>query len=541
MVMMIESGMAAVVRRGLRRWPLLLLALLLAGLLLLWRASVTAPNFAHDDAYHLFLVSDLSWYRCLFVPEVYQRISTAHLTPLSVAYYTLAVRVAGLSAENFLWLHLTLFGTWLWTFAALLHRRYRLLFTDLAVFVLLTCCLGYLGSLLSRFYTAHYLFGGLLAVLALLCLDRWQNGRSRWFGGAAAILILLAMLSKEVFLGLPLIAIMLFWSDRSIRRALLLWLPVLWGVYLLYRGYMLGTWFGGRDGQLSLFGMLRQVFEALPTFLVFYARTHVLLMLLLVYAAYRSPRVIGVGLLLAGVLLAPMAAALHALQRPELHADRLLIAADLVLVAAVAVALAQRAGEGAGCRRERLMLFVLLLAGIGGAWRVSWQYHRKMAETVDFRITQAVLAASPAPAAVYLPPEYGGGSLIAAYARRLNGSLRFSANCLDALNWGVANAMYFGRDGVPISRSRLAADCRASTPVSLPVGEVSFRRGVLSWQLRGYSAGLVGVYFPAHALYIPAAGFSQRLVRPVASERYQLYWQHEGKWWFSAPMIVRFD
>lgn len=513
--------------------------LLLALLLVCWQA-IDAPGFAIDDSYHLYLASRGEWWRFLYSPAVYQRISTAYLTPFSVAYYTFAKAVGGFSAASYLRLHLLLFGGWLWSLALLLRLRFRLQLRYLLLFVALAFCIGYVGTLLSRFYTEHYVLGGICSAWALLALDCWQRGRRAHWLLVAACLLLLAMLEKEVFLGMPLICLLLCWHDVVARRVLLPMALALWASYFAYRGYMLGTLVGGRAGHQSLLLLLQSVIAALPGFTRFYFSTHALLLPLFGLAFALAPRVALTGGLCAAILLAPSLAAPHAFLQPELNADRLFIAADLVLAATVAVSIARRGRELLPASGARIVVLLSLLAGLGWSWYLARVYQRQFAASSDYRITHAILESRQTPAAVYLPPAFNNGSLVAAFASQARKPFPVSANCLEALGWTMPGALFFAASGELVAREQLAQQCRPLQSQSLPRGEIIFDRGVMSWHLRGQSAESVGIYFLAHALFIPAADFEERLLRPAPDEPYLVFARHGDEWWFSAPQVVRF-
>lgn len=58
-------------------------------LLLCYRLLIRSPRFEPDDAYIIHLASTLEWQHFLYIPAIYQQLSAAHLTPLTVPFYSL--------------------------------------------------------------------------------------------------------------------------------------------------------------------------------------------------------------------------------------------------------------------------------------------------------------------------------------------------------------------------------------------------------------------------------------------------------------------
>jgi hypothetical protein len=515
---------------------------LLAAILLTYRSAIRSPGFAVDDAYHIFLATQLDWYRFLYVPEIYQRTSTAYLTPLSVAYYTLAQHIGAFSASTYLSLQTLIFGGWLLAIATFLRARFNFQQNQLLAFLLLSLSITTVGTLLSRFYSEHYIFGGIGSTLALLSLNHYQTTRRSHYFIATILLMAVSALSKEIFLCTFAISIFLYWNDKSIIKKLILIAPFLLSGYLIYRHYMLGTNIGGRGSHEDIWLQFTEVIHALPKFAYFYATSHASLLLLLLISLIVSPIHAIKGCLIALLLATPSLAAPHAFLEPELHSDRLFIACDLTLSATIAYCLFNKnqSHQSTTSKRNHLVFWVIVLVGLAWSIYQTAVHDRRTATSPDYKITNAILEAQAMPNAVYLPPNFANSSLIAAFSQSGNRQFEVTSNCLLALAWPQTNNMLFNSYGDKISRDILAKSCQADAAQRKPGGTVRFNNGILSWHIQGADTVAAGVYFPAHALLIEAHHFEERLVRPSPGEKYSIFTRDGTKWWFSEVQDVEF-
>lgn len=109
-----------------------------------------------------------------------------------------------------------------------------------------------LHTFLTRFYTAHYLLGGIFALISviLVCRQRGNNTESLLVG----VSLLLAMLSKEVYLVLPLILGLISLSNNNYKNIISLIIASV--AYAVMRIYILGDRSNGSDGAVGIIGAL---------------------------------------------------------------------------------------------------------------------------------------------------------------------------------------------------------------------------------------------------------------------------------------------
>lgn len=274
-----------------------------------------------------------------FVPEVWRYLSASNFTPLVTLSFEADLALAGLEPR--------------WFYA---HQVMALTLAAILLYLLLA---PYTGGLLAFFSAAlllvspqaivaartlmvrHYVEGLVFALLALLL---WRAGRAKRrdaaFGLLAGLAYLLAILAKEVYLGIPLI---MLWESRGagerwvtiLRRILPV---VVAGVgYGVWRLLMLGT-VGGYGDTASLLelgeGMLRHALGPVPPSLqlIFAAAALVLLAL----GALNHPKgtlaFCGISLL---VVLAPLFAVAGQMEMRHLFAAFAVLSAGLALAVQV--------------------------------------------------------------------------------------------------------------------------------------------------------------------------------------------------------------
>lgn len=511
-------------------------------LLLCYWLLIRSPHFEADDAYIIYLASTLEWYRFLYLPAIYQQLSAAHLTPLSVPFYSLIQAISPFSADIFLNTMVVLFGLWILTCLVFLHSHFKLSERYLILFVVLLLSVASTGTLLSRFYTAHYLLGGIFGTVSLLALSYYSRTQRPAVYLIAVALMLLALLSKEILVAILPISLILFIGDRRLAGKILTTGIFAGLAYLAYRSYMLGELIGGRAAENGLRQGLATIFETLPSFLKWYASSRALLLLALVCAIFLSPQTSLVGLLIAAMLAAPALAAPHGFSHPELHGDRLFIASDFALAATVTISLARgRFLEHLhGHSVASTAVGIIVIASLAGSLYQTHLYDTRARDSLEYRITRTIFERQPVPSAIYLPENYPMGSLIAALKKHDPHLHEVTANCLEALQWEDANNLLFDSDGQPITREELAHRCLSLDPPPTLDGEIVFDKGVLHWNIVGSDQLAVGVYIPGHALFMDARQFKEKLVRPAAGEKYKLYARDGMRWWFSQEKEVIF-
>ncbi|SDH74602.1 hypothetical protein [Nitrosomonas sp. Nm132] len=503
---------------------------------------IRSPHFESDDAYIIYLASTWEWHRFLYVPAIYQQLSAAHLTPLTVPFYSLVQAISPFSPDAFLNTLVVLLGSWILICSAFLRSHFKLSERYIILFVVMLLSVASTGTLLSRFYTAHYLLGGIFGTASLLALSYYSRTQRSAAYLIAVALMLLALLSKEILVAILPISLIVFISDRRLAGKILATAIFAGLAYLAYRGYMLGELMGGRAAGNGLSQGLATILETLPGFLKWYASNRGLLLLALVCTLFLSPQTSLAGLTIAAMLAAPALAAPHGFSHPELHGDRLFIASDFALAATVTLSLARwRFLEHLhGHPLASTAVGTIIIASLATSLYQTHLYDTRAQDSLEYRITRTILEHEPFPTAIYLPENYPMGSMIVALKKHDPRLREVTADCFEALQWKDANNLLFDSDGQPLTREELAHRCISFDPPPTLNGEVIFDKGVLRWNIIGSDQLAAGVYFPGHAFFIGARQFEERLIRPAAGEKYKLY-AHDGvRWWFSEEKEVIF-
>jgi hypothetical protein len=511
-------------------------------LLFCYRLLIRSPRFEHDDAYIIHLATTLEWYQLLYIPAIYQQLSTAHLTPLTVPFYSLIQYISSFSPSVFLNAMMVLFGLWICLCIVFLRAHFKLPERYLILFVVLLLSIESTGTILSRFYTAHYLLAGIFGTAALIALNSYKEKRHSFTYMVAMGLMLLALLSKEILIAILPISFILFFHDRELARKIFITGIITVFVYLAYRSYMLGELIGGRTGENGLYQGLKTIFEALPSFLEWYVSGRVSLLLALACAIFLSPHTILVGLLIAAMLAAPALAAPHGFSHPELHGDRLFIASDFALVATATIGLAQQEFLER-IRRHRAALVavsIVVIAGISVSFYQTHLYDSRARDSLEYRVFKVIFNHQPIPTAIFLPENYHLGSMIVALKKHHPHLRAVTSDCFEALAWQGTDHLLLDLDGQPTTREKLAERCGHFDSPPILNGEVIYDKGILRWSIVGADQLQVGVYFPDHALFISERQFEERLVRPAVDENYKLYARDQTRWWFSETKKVVF-
>lgn len=510
-------------------------------LLLCYWLLIRSPHYEQDDAYIIYLASNQEWYRFLYLPAIYQQLSAAHLTPLTVPFYSLLQAISPFSAATFLNTMVVLLGLWILTCLVFLHSHFKLSKHYLILFVVMLLSVASIGTLLSRFYTAHYLLGGILGTASLLALSYYSRTQRPATYLVAVALMLLALLAKEILVAILPISLILFISDRRLVGKILATGIFTGLAYLVYRGYMLGELVGGGKPRMDCSRDLLRFSILFPVsysgmraagrycFSRWYARyflVHKRHLLALWSRRYRLHR----------PWLLPMALAIRS------YMVTAFIASDFALAATVTISLARwgflehlhsRPGASAG-------VGIVIIASFAGSLYQTHLYDIRARDSLEYRITQTILEHQPVPSAIYLPENYSMGSLIVALKQHDPRLHEVTANCFEALQWEDTNNLLFDSDGQLITRQELTHRCRSLDPPPTLEGEVVFDKGVLRWNIVGSDLLTAGIYFPGHALFIDTRQFEERFIRPATGEKYKLYARDGMRWWFSHEKEVIF-
>jgi hypothetical protein len=288
-----------------------LLAAWLALLVFLQGAHTLERFWLGDDTPILAHMLKHSLLEIFFEPTVWQELSTANLTPwISLSFYV-DYALAGLNPGLFYLHHLL--ALWL---VGVVAARLLMLFVERplawsgAVLFLLGAPVLRVGD---QLFTRHYLEGLLLCLLALLFFFHHQRSGKRRFQLLALLCYALAMTAKEIYVPLAVLLVFLSpgnWTQRM-REARPYLIALM--LYVAWRGYMLSGHAGGyAQGSaymnLTFWTAVATSFAGIPALLFGAHSVFIALALLAVLVAgfVRWPRRLPLGLLVAGLVLAPL-------------------------------------------------------------------------------------------------------------------------------------------------------------------------------------------------------------------------------------------
>lgn len=539
-----------------RSWFMVCLASI--GLAVLAYPFFSQVVFSDDDGHILQLAVDAPWLAAFFDPQVYQQLSVAHYTPLVLSVYRGVLSLWGPNPTAFMVLQLALWSLCVTLAAAWCQRQARQASAG-ALVVLMVLGASSFWPMLGRFYTVHYLLGAVFSLGLLLLLQKptgpgavlvahqpakptRPSKDSPLFLIGIGLLGLAAVLSKEVYLLLlPALVVSCLWH-RQWARAVALALAL--GVYLAMRVHVLGFSPEGRAGQ----GFVQDALAIdVPTWLNFfkwYAQTHVVLLLLLAVAFWRSPVPMLKHGSVAGLLVLPVLAAPHAIRLPALHADRLFFAFDLALICAVALVLHLKPWP----RQWRRWWGVALLAcSVWLAHDALVGVSQKTASDVQQHITRQILAAPTQEAVMVLTDlNYQQGGLMRVMRGPTATDFSITQNCQEALTHLARGHLLWVFDGQGQQQDpkRLPERCQAwpePVPPVIAVVSPSFENGLLKWHLQAQEGVQTGVMFPDRGMSFALPHMHQRLVRPRQDEPYRLFAHRQGHWWFSELRTMPLD
>lgn len=523
-------------RPALTGLPLFLLASLLLYATLFPLLSWTV--FSEDDSHLMRVAIDYAWWQHFFVPEIYRELSAANYTPIPLVVYKTLVSWFGLSTNAFLVFMILAISLVSALAATLTEQITRNRMAAWAVMLLIFSSMS-MHTLITRFYTMHYLIGGIFALAALVVIFRRDPKTcSPWL---PSLLLLLALISKEVYLVLPPLVGLYALYHRNIRLAIGAGLALL--VYLVLRTWMLGMSvdIGGDSSYFAGFWGISGA--AWLSFIGWYIKTRIVILTAVVIALFMNFRRTVMLLPLALIFAAPGLAVSHGIVEHTLHGDRIFFAFDCALAIVAVIAIAQSAWFRRFARPLPLLGLLALLLMVHVVNNAA--YRAQTEQMADFRITRFLLdnLADLEGATLFVPMNFIQGDLM-----RVNDALgqpRFfiTQNCIAALGAAEGELYMFNGNGEPVTREDLTANC---IPASVdPVVDIAprYNNGLLQWQVQFPDGFSGGVLFVDRAFAVPIPAFSQQLVKPAPGERYQLFANNGVNWWFSAiePMDIITD
>jgi len=488
--------------------------------------------FSEDDSHLMRVATEYGWLQHYLVPEIYQQLSAANYTPTALTVYKLLVSVFAFSPLAFLafmTVMMALFTALAGRVAALVTGQQQ---TALLAMLLIFSSLS-VTTLLVRFYTLHYIVGGVFALSALtLALPGVVAKRTAVIIG---VLLWLALLSKEVYLVLPPLLVVLAVYRRDWPLAISAASALL--IYGLMRVYMLGLSVdvGGESSYFAGFWNARE--NAIGLFLEWYGKTRLFILLAVLAALIVNPRRTLMLLPVAIAFVLPSLTVAHGVNEFHLHGDRLFLVFDSALAMVAAIALTESARLPAMLRERPghyamagLFVLVMLLH-----LNANSTHRDALSSSVDYRITRYILdhQSEIAGKTLFVPMNFIQGDLMRVNTILGRAPYQITQNCLAAQQVPDADLVLFDGSAQRISRETLAANCvPVDTAIQVEVAP-NYHQGVLSWQLTFEPGFNGGVLFVDRAFAVPLAAFSRQLVRPRPGEQYQLFASNGTGWWFS--------
>lgn len=496
--------------------------------------SLSWSHFSEDDSHILQLALSYDWLSPYFQPEVYQQLSIVHFTPLVLSVYRAMLGLFGLNSQAFIVMQL-FFMSLLCALAGHYTWRIKAHFSaGLLAIVLIFSSLSLL-PMLSRFYTVHYILGGIFALLALLLIQRKAP-----FSALTLIALfattLFALLAKEIYLMLLPILWFMLWRNRSV--AALISVTIALGSYIALRIYILGFSTEGRSGQSLIGDLLHLDLDILLHFMHWYVTNKFFILLFFAMAIVRAPATACFYLAGAALFALPTLAAPHAFRAPNLHGDRLFFGFDCALVIASVLAIYSKP---VATRWLMTVTLVLLLAAFVLQRSHINDFSAQQTSSPTYKITQFILTTTDrTPTTILTPLFYLEGEFMNIY--RLMGKpwLSVTQNCQQALLVMKTGQklLVFDHQGQQVGQDILLNRCQTADNVATVITAPEFHRGLIKWDIKVPAPYGGGVIFIDRGITIAALTLQQRLVRPKPKERYQLFIRNGNQWWFSGIQTI---
>ena len=493
--------------------------------------------FSEDDSHLMRVAMDYGWLEHYLVADVYRQLSTANYTPLPLTIYKTLVSTFSLSPGSFLIFMIVCVSLFTAIAGLFIERLTKNRFAAWAAMLLIFSNMSMI-TLITRFYTMHYIIGGIFALTAMVLI--FDKDRRSRLPSLACLCIFLALLSKEVYIVLPplVIAYALWKRDYVLASGTVF----AFLCYLTLRTYILGMSvdIGAESSYFAGFWSVSG--GDWLSFFAWYAKSRIFILIATGAAVLLNParllRLLPVALMFA----APSLAVSHGIVDPEMHGDRIFFAFDSALAITGIIAVHQ---SDAFTRLVRPMSLLICLTVVMIIHTVNNAAYRAETETLaDYRITSFILENVGRPGSesptFFVPLNFIQGDLMRVNATLETPPFYITQNCLAALEVTEGELIAFDVSGSEISRNELNASCVAAD-ASVQINTApTYNNGVLEWSLQVANSPHNGVLFVDRAFAVPLSEFSQQLVRPKPGERYQIFANDGIHWWFSAiePIVM---
>jgi hypothetical protein len=456
-------------------FQLLIFASLIAGGFLF--SLLGWSTFSEDDAHVMRVALESGWLDPYYNGDIYKQLSAANFTPAVLTLFHAVLVILPLSSTSFLIVSI-IFMAFFIALAGALAREISgssrgawlamvLVFSNLAI-----------ATLVSRFYTMHYVVGGVFALLALIVSIRKSPDTPHL---SVCALLVCALLAKEVYVGVPLIVLLVAWRTSNLKLAIAAIAAVV--IYFCMRLLVLGLPSGDGSGSGYLASVLSIGGESWAAFFEWYLETKWLVLLAALAAFFYAPLKFIKILPLPLVFLFPTFLSAHGYLNPQLHGDRIFFAFDSAMAIAAAIILAPLLSEKGyvakfglpACLIGSLVLHVQYI----GHYRVQEQ------DTADYKVTQYLMDSKNIidNKTFFVPLYFDQGELMIVEKALNNRTFLATQNCILALQVPVENLVVFDQSGNTSSREELEANCSPADRALDVLIAPRVIKGVVEWDL----------------------------------------------------------
>jgi len=235
-----------------------------AGLGLFVMSSLVCPIFLYhhvlsgwwrfDDPHLIRLIMTSSTYEFFVEPQVWQSLSLANFTPWLVFSLYVDQQLSPDLRPVFFYMHQLLMVMGVSVLSYIFLRQWRSDYWAALGTIIFVSGVPVL-VIVNQLMTRHYLEGLFFFILSLLFFQRAVRQNKILFSILGALVYLLAMSAKEIYVMLAVAAF--FWPEGSLRQRLKLVFPYMAALlsFVLWRGYMLGWQMGGYGSLIEYQGL----------------------------------------------------------------------------------------------------------------------------------------------------------------------------------------------------------------------------------------------------------------------------------------------
>lgn len=261
---------------------------ILAVLIFVFTFSIFAPTIKKgwwtvDDPVLLLQAIKYCPWKFFFVPQVWQRISSIHLTPWHILSLYLDFTLFNLNPHMF-YVHQVFICGLIGTLTFLLLKKWCDRWTALTASLLIILIPPLFASA-QYLWIRHYLEGLLFSIASFLCFANYSENKSKKWLIASVLLYLMSVTCKELYVPVALLYIIYPHKNASIKDRFVFLLLLL--LYPVWRLYMLGfnniVYSKTDHALLPILNLPKSILKALfsnEIYIIFYAVLFTLLLAL---------------------------------------------------------------------------------------------------------------------------------------------------------------------------------------------------------------------------------------------------------------------